>query len=145
MRNISLNNTWQLAYFLPKNCYIIMHWAKNQCQWLRVNFYINAVLLCVGVQVLKFWLGRFHQNLRPYVHCSCYLWWMLPVATLGTPPPRRCQRRRQRRRRPNHLAWLFVDASLDTSNGIPAMRAHQNAALLCCYVVHSVVYYATGC
>ena len=25
MRNISLNNTWQLAYFLPKNCYIIMH------------------------------------------------------------------------------------------------------------------------
>jgi hypothetical protein len=80
---------------------------------------------------LKFWLGRFHQILEDL--CALQLLFMVDATRRHagrTTPPLPAPRRRR-----NHLAWLFVDASLDTSNGIPATRAHQNATLLCCYVV----------
>ena len=39
------------------------------------RFLHHAVLLCVGVQVLKFWLGRFHQILEDL--CALQLLFMV--------------------------------------------------------------------
>lgn len=64
---------------------------KKSMSMTESKFLYHAVLLCVGVQVLKFWLGRFHQILD---QCEC-----IAVVIYGGcyPSPRWARRR-------NHLA-----------------------------------------
>ena len=64
------------------------------------RFLHHAVLLCVGVQVLKFWLDRFHQILEDL--CALQLLFMVDATRRHagrTTPPLPAPRRRR-----NHLA-----------------------------------------
>ena len=63
------------------------------------KFLHHAVLLCVGVQVLKFWLGRFHQILD-----LCALQLLFMVDATRRHAGRTVRRRRHCQRRRNHLA-----------------------------------------